>query len=72
MCLRCQLLFDGVSSVVLALIEKFGYAPTVAILAENDIDVRAGVCAELVTGRMNNGALLLKELLPFMSKMSTH
>ena len=35
-----------VSSVVLALIKKFGYAPTVAILAENDIDVRAVVCAE--------------------------
>ena len=39
-------LFDGVSSVVPALTKKFGYAPTVAILAENDIDVRAVVCAE--------------------------
>ena len=39
-------LFDGVSSVVPALIKKFGYAPAVAILAENDIDVRAVVCAE--------------------------
>ena len=39
-------LFDGVSSVVPTLTRKFGYAPTVAILAENDIDVRAVVCAE--------------------------
>ena len=28
------------------LTRKFGYAPAVAILAENDIDVRAVVCAE--------------------------
>ena len=28
------------------LTRKFGYAPTVAILAENDTDVRAVVCAE--------------------------
>ena len=39
-------LFDGVSSVVPTLTRKFGYAPAVAILAENDIDVRAVVCAE--------------------------
>ena len=39
-------LFDGVSSVVPTLTKKFGYAPTVAILAENDIDIRAVVCAE--------------------------
>ena len=39
-------LFDGVSSVVPTLTKKFGYAPSVAILAENDIDVRAVVCAE--------------------------
>ena len=39
-------LFDGVSSVVPALIKKLGYAPAVAIRAENDIDVRAVVCAE--------------------------
>ena len=39
-------LFDGVSSVVPTLTRKFGYAPVVAILAENDIDVRAVVCAE--------------------------
>ena len=39
-------LFDGVSSVVPTLARKFGYAPVVAILAENDIDVRAVVCAE--------------------------
>ena len=39
-------LFDGVSSVVPTLTKKFGYAPVVAILAENDIDVRAVVCAE--------------------------
>ena len=39
-------LFDGVSSVVPMLTRKFGYAPTVAILAENDSDVRAVVCAE--------------------------
>ena len=28
------------------LTRKFGYAPAVAVLAENDIDVRAVVCAE--------------------------
>ena len=39
-------LFDGVSSVVPTLTRKFGYALVVAILAENDIDVRAVVCAE--------------------------
>ena len=39
-------LFDGVSSVVPTLTKKLGYAPAVAILAENDIDVRAVVCAE--------------------------
>ena len=39
-------LFDGVSSVVPTLTRKFGYAPAVAILVENDIDVRAVVCAE--------------------------
>ena len=39
-------LFDGVSSVVPTLTQKFGYAPAVAILAENDIDIRAVVCAE--------------------------
>ena len=39
-------LFDGVSSVVPTLTRKFGYAPAVAIQAENDIDVRAVVCAE--------------------------
>ena len=39
-------LFDGVSSVLPTLTKKFGYAPTVAILAENDIDIRAVVCAE--------------------------
>ena len=39
-------LFDGVSPVVPTLTRKFGYAPTVAILAENDTDVRAVVCAE--------------------------
>ena len=39
-------LFDGVSSVVPTLTRKFGYAPAVAILAENDIDIRAVVCAE--------------------------
>ena len=43
-------LFDGVSSVVPALTKKFGYAPTVAILAENDIDVRAVVCAVWLQG----------------------
>ena len=37
-------LFDGVSSVVPTLTRKFGYAPAVVILAENDIDVRAVVC----------------------------
>ena len=39
-------LFDGVSSVVPLLTQKFGYAPTVAILAENDTAVRTVVCAE--------------------------
>ena len=39
-------LFDGVSSVVPRLTKKFGCAPTVAILVENDIDIRAVVCAE--------------------------
>ena len=39
-------LFDGVSSVVPTLTKKFGYALAVAILAENDIEVRAVVCAE--------------------------
>ena len=39
-------LFDGVSSVVPTLTRKIGYAPTVAILAENDTDVRAVACAE--------------------------
>ena len=41
-------LFDGVSSVVPALTKKFGNAPAVAILAENDIDVRAVVCSQCV------------------------
>ena len=39
-------LFDGVSSVVPTLTRKFGYAPTVAILAENDTAIRTVVCAE--------------------------
>ena len=62
-------LFDGFSSVVPTLTKKFGYAPTVAILTENDIDIRAVVCAELEIGLMSSGALPHKELLPFMSKM---
>ena len=39
-------LFDGVSSVVPILTRKLGYAPTVAILAENDTNIRSVVCAE--------------------------
>ena len=39
-------LFDGVSSVVPILTRKFGYAPSVAILTENDTAVRTVVCAE--------------------------
>ena len=39
-------LFDGVSSVVPLLKKKVGYAPVVAILAENDNRIRSLVCAE--------------------------
>ena len=39
-------LFDGVSSVVPLITKKFGYAPTVAILAENDTALRTVACAE--------------------------
>ena len=63
-------LFDGVSSVVRTLTRKFGYAPTVAFLVENDTDVRAVVCAEFgYIGLMNNGFLLRKGLLPFILKI---
>ena len=39
-------LFDGVSTVVPTLQKKLGYAPTVIVLAEIDVSLRALVCAE--------------------------
>ena len=39
-------LFDGVSTVVPILQRKIGYAPTVVVLAEMDMTLRALVCAE--------------------------
>ena len=40
-------LFDGVSMVVPTLYKKFGYPPTVILLAEIDISLHVLVCAEL-------------------------
>lgn len=59
-------LFDGVSSVVPTLTRKFGYAPTVAILAENDTDVRAVVCAEFGYMADEQWSLTPQGLLPFI------
>ena len=39
-------LFDGVSTVVPTLQKKLGYPPTVIVLAEIDVSLRALVCAE--------------------------
>ena len=57
-------LFDGVSSIVPTLIRRFGYAPTVAVLAENDIDVRAVVCAEFGYRADGRGVLPRKDCCP--------
>ena len=62
-------LFDGVSSVVPTLTKKFGYAPTVAILAENDIDIRAVVCAEFGYRADEQWSFTPQGTAVFMSKM---
>ena len=59
-------LFHGVSSVVPTLTKKLGHAPAVAILAENDIDVRAVVCAEFGYRADEQWSLPHKGLLSFM------
>ena len=58
-------LFDGVSTVVPTLQKKFGYPPTVIILAEIDTSLRALVCAEFgyrpdqTWGRTKHGSACL-------------
>ena len=58
-------LFDGVSTVVPALQKKFGYPPTVVLLAEIDGSLRALVCAEFgyrpdqACGRSKSGSACL-------------
>ena len=57
-------LFDGVSTVVPTLQKKLGYPPTVIVLAEIDVSLRALVCAEF-------GYRPDQTCLACMSKMST-
>ncbi len=58
-------LFDGVSTVVPTLRKKFGYPPTVVVLAEIDVSLRALVCAEFgyrpdqAWGRTRHGSACL-------------
>ena len=58
-------LFDGVSTVVPTLHKKLGYPPTVILLAEIDISLRALVCAEFgyrpdqTWGRTKHGSACL-------------
>ena len=62
-------LFDGVSTVVPTLQKKLGYPPTVIVLAEIDISLRAVVCAEFgyrpdqTWGRTKNGSACLYNML---------
>ncbi len=58
-------LFDGVSTVVPTLQKKLGYPPTVIVLAEIDVSLRALVCAEFgyrpdqTWGRTKHGSVSL-------------